>query len=119
MSRWWLNGFLSMLGLWTALAWSQTPGVPGCETSLAQEYRILVSEDLLPAAASPLPSWGAQLTALVTQVRILTTHFDAKRAQADHAERAWAEGREQIRQLQQTVAQLRSELDQARQKEAP
>jgi len=113
MRLWWLLGFASMLMLYALLAWGQAPP-PSCETQLAQDYRILTSENLLPSSPSPLPSWQAQLTAVVTQVRVLATHYDAKRAQAEQAERAWAELRERVRQLEVTQAQLTSELEQAK-----
>src|SRR5262245_46122355 len=113
MSRWWLLGFVSVLVLMALVAWGQAPP-PSCETHLAQEYRLLTSENLLPAGPSPLPSWQAQLTAVVTQVRVLATHYEAKRAQAEQTERAWAELRERVRQLEVTQAQLTSELEQAR-----
>ena len=112
MSRW-LLGCLLVLVCWCA--WLQAQPLPSsCESQLAQDYRILASEQLLPAAASPLPSWQVQLSALVTRVRVLTTQVSYKRQQVEQAEEHLATVQEQVRQLEWTKAQLTHALEQAR-----
>jgi peptidoglycan hydrolase CwlO-like protein len=96
--------------LLTAVLMAQTPS-PTCEGQVADDSRQLAA--YLPQTG-PLPTWQAQLSAIVTQVRVLTTRLDLKRTQVDQAETSLAQLLDQIRQLQQQVGTLQQDLDQAR-----
>lgn len=102
-----------VLGGSGALVGATSP--PACELQLQDQYKGLVHEQLTP----PVEGWVAQLTALVSQVRIGRTSYDIKKQQAELAEQNVAQLLEQLRLARQQQQGLQVEIDRLKAALAP
>jgi small-conductance mechanosensitive channel len=112
---------LGLVGAASLLAQTPAPPGPACDTVVTEQYRQLVADRLLqPDQQTQSAPWTQHLAAISAQLRVVTTQYTMKRNQAEQAEGNAAVLFEQVRQLQQGNAQLRTELEQVKNgKEAP
>lgn len=114
--------FLLTLALWglivwgVSLVWSQgagsPPPVPACETVAGEQYRLLVTDQLLPPAQPGQTLTPAQqLTMIASQLRIVTTQYNTKLQQLLITEGNVAVREEQLRQLRESHAVLQAEVE--------
>ena len=114
------HAFRTMLLLCLALAGpagSQAPApAPTCDSLLSEQYRQLVTDQVLAAAPASQPAeMPQQLGAIIAQLRIVTMQYYKKLQQALEAEGQVASRDEQIRQLRQQVQMLSAELAEMKQ----
>lgn len=101
-----LGGMITVYG--AVLLWAQTPST-SCETQVADQYRHLVTDQVLSTQAA---TWGDQLATITGELRLSKTQLELKQGQLQQAERNLAMLVERQRQLTQTIAQQRAEIEQ-------
>jgi hypothetical protein len=103
------GSLLLLLGL-AVLAWAQSPA-PSCEVQVQDQYRQLVTDQVLAAApAGQTVELSQQLGAMIAQLRIVTTKYYRKVQQGLELDEQVAGRDEQIRQLRQQVQTLNAEI---------
>jgi hypothetical protein len=107
--RWGLIPVL-LLSATLALAQQATPG-PTCEDQVSELYRTLQADRQVYEV--PQGTWSQQLTAIASQLRIVTTQYKMQQQATEQAQGQAAMQVEVGRQLQHTLTTLRTALEQA------
>jgi hypothetical protein len=107
--RWVLVPMLLLIAT-LALAQQTVPG-PACEDQISDLYRTLQADRQVYEV--PQGTWSQQLTAIASQLRIVTTQYKMQQQATEQALGQAAMQVEVGRQLQQTLTTLRTALEQA------
>jgi hypothetical protein len=102
-------GGLGVLVLWSGLCWAEAP--PACEGQVSDLYRTLAADRQVYDV--PQGTWSQQLTAIGSQIRIVTTQYKMQQQATEQAQGQAALQAEVVRQLQQSLATVRTSLEQA------
>jgi hypothetical protein len=93
-----------------ALAQQAVPG-PACEDQVSELYRTLQADRQVYEV--PQGTWSQQLTAIASQLRIVTTQYKMQQQATEQAQGQAAMQVEVGRRLQETLTTLRTALEQA------
>jgi hypothetical protein len=104
-----IGGGLALLVLWGGLGWAQVP--PACEGQVSDLYRGLAADRQVYDV--PQGTWAQQLTAIGSQLRMVTTQYKMQQQATEQAQGQAALQAEVVRQLQQSLATARTSLEQA------
>ena len=88
-----------------------------CEAQVQAQYQQLSTEGLVTVATAP--SWGPQLTALVTQIRTGRHQYEMRKNYADLAEQNVAQLLEQLRLARVENGALKAEVERLKAPPAP
>ena len=95
MRLWCMSVLGCVLAVSPLAAQEAPPRAPGgggepstaCEQQVQDQYRHLSVDQLVPQVTAP--QWGAQLAAIVRQLRVKSNQYELKKNQAEFAEQQW------------------------------